>query len=103
MNGIQLTDYIPEVKVRHDAHGKIIGGLVVGDTLRQNQALLLTLHPGELKDAPAVGCGLADMLLDHNPLMWRSVIREQLEMDGQRVDRITVTRNSVVIESKYDD
>ena len=100
MNGIQLTNYIPEVKVRHDAHGKIIGGLVVGNTLHQNQALLLTLHPGELKGAPAVGCGLADMLLDHNPLMWRAVIRDQMEMDGQRVDRITVTRYGVDIESQ---
>lgn len=101
MNGIQLTDYVPLVKVRRDALGKIEGGLVVGDILYQNQALILSLHPGELKDNPAVGCGISDMLLDNNPLYWRLKIREQLEMDGQRVDKITITTKGIEIKATY--
>ena len=30
------------------------GSLLVGDVLRQNQALLLTLHNGELKENPCL-------------------------------------------------
>lgn len=99
--GIQLIDFVPVVRVRHDRFGRIAGGLVVGPVLRQNQALLLTLHPGELKDNPTVGVGITNMLLDHNPLLWRSRIREQLEMDGQTVDRITITPTAVELEAKY--
>ena len=33
------------------------GTLALGDTLRQNQALLLLLHKGELKERPSVGVG----------------------------------------------
>lgn len=103
MQGILLHDYVPVVKVKHDRYGKIVGGLMVGDILRQNQALLLTLHPGELKDAPAVGVGLTSMLLDHDPLMWRGRIREQLEMDGQVVERITINTKSIEIAAKYEE
>lgn len=99
--GIQLIDFVPDVRVRYDRFGRIAGGLVIGPVLRQNQALLLTLHPGELKDNPTVGCGITNMLLDHNPLLWRSRIREQLEMDGQTVDRITITPTAVELEAKY--
>lgn len=102
MNGIQLTeDYTPIVKVRRDNLGKIVGGLVVGDILEQNQALILSLHPGELKTSPIVGCGISDMLLDNNPLYWRARIREQLEMDGQTVEFVKITRSGVQIKATY--
>ena len=50
MNGIQLTDFAPAIRVRRDEQGKITSGLQVGDTLRQNQALILALNKGELKE-----------------------------------------------------
>lgn len=101
MNGIQLDGYEPRVKVRYDANGKISVGLEVGDILHQNQAIILSIHPGEIKDAPAVGCGISDMLLDKNPLFWRTRIREQLEMDGQKVDEIIVTEKEIKIKAMY--
>lgn len=102
MNGIQITEeYTPRVHVRKDSFGKIVGGLVVGDILEQNQALILSLHPGELKSNPSVGCGISDMLLDSNPLYWRARIREQLEMDGQQVEHVKVTKSGVIIKAKY--
>ena len=85
MRGIQLTNYEPDIQVKRGKDGKIANGFVVGDTLRQNQALILLLHKGELKEWPAVGCGISDMLLDNDPIYWRTIIREQLEMDGQKV------------------
>ena len=77
------------------------GEMVLGDVLQQNQALILTLHRGELKESPAVGVGISDMLLDHDPLLWRSRIREQLEMDGQTVNDIKITTNGVMIDASY--
>lgn len=101
MNGIQLMDFAPAIRVRRDEQGKITSGLQVGNTLRQNQALILALNKGELKERPSVGCGIADMLMDHDPLYWRSVIREQLEMDRQRVNSIRITPKGIEIDATY--
>nr|DAM78415.1 MAG TPA: lysozyme [Caudoviricetes sp.] len=101
MNGIQLTDFAPAIRVRRDEQGKITSGLQVGDILRQNQALILALNKGELKERPSVGCGIADMLMDHDPLYWRTLIREQLEMDRQRVNNIRITPKGIEIDATY--
>lgn len=101
MNGIQLTDFAPAIRVWRDEQGKITSGLQVGDTLRQNQALILALNKGELKERPSVGCGIADMLMDHDPLYWRTLIREQLEMDRQKVNNIRITPKGIEIDATY--
>ena len=102
MIGIQLTaDYEPHIRLVRDEEGRIIEGLALGETLPQNQALILTLHQGELKEAPAVGCGISDILLDHRPLFWRARIREQLEMDGQTVHSIKITTTGIHIDARY--
>jgi hypothetical protein len=102
MIGITLTaDYEPRIRLVRDEEGRIIEGLTLGETLPQNQALILTLHQGELKEAPAVGCGVSDMLLDTQPLYWRARIREQLEMDGQTVNSIKITTSGIHIDAHY--
>ena len=77
------------------------GTLSTGDILRQNQTLILALHKGELKERPAVGVGIGDMLMDNDPIYWRRAIREQLEMDGQQVGSVRITRTGIEIESTY--
>lgn len=98
MEGIQLEynkdSPILEPIVKHRS-------LFVGDVLRQNQALVLSLHKGELKENPSVGVGISDMLLDNDPIYWRTLIKEQLEMDGQTVDKVTITMTGIKIEAKY--
>lgn len=101
MKGIQLTDYDIEIKPVRDKFGKIVSGVVVGDILRQNQAVILSVRKGELKENPSVGVGLPDMLLSHNLMAIRNEIRQQLELDGQTVDKITVTPTEVGIEAHY--
>lgn len=101
MNGIQLIDYELDIDVIKDADGKIVQGLVVGDVTAQNQALILRIHKGELKENPSVGCGIEDMLLDSDPLFWRTEIREQLEMDGQTVNSIEIGNDSITIDANY--
>lgn len=44
MIGITLTaDYEPRIRLVRDEEGRIIEGLTLGETLPQNQALILTL------------------------------------------------------------
>lgn len=102
MIGIQLKDYEPNIQVRRSAEtGKITSGLVIGDILQQNQALILLLHRGELKEKPHVGVGITDILLDHDLQLWKTIIREQLEMDGQKVEHILISKDSISIDAKY--
>ena len=101
MKGITLIDYEAVIQTHRGADGKITSGLVVGDTLHQNQALILHLHKGELKERPMTGCGISDMLLDNDPIYWRTLIREQLEMDRQTVTNIKITTKSIEIDAQY--
>lgn len=96
-----MTDYDIDVKVLRDSSGKIVSGMVVGDILAQNQALILQLHKGELKEDPSVGVGISDMLLDSDLQNWSREIREQMELDGQTVDRIILTNDELRIEARY--
>ena len=101
MKGIQLKDYDIAVKVKRDRFGRIESGLVVGDILHQNQAIILTARKGDIKENPSIGVGLPDMVLEHNLMAVRNEIRQQLEMDGQRVSSIKVTSAAVHIDANY--
>ena len=101
MNGIQLTDYDLSVDVILDTSGKIESGLVVGDILFQNQALILSFHKGDLKEDVSVGVGIDRMLLDNDMLTWNREIQEQLEMDGQKVESIEIDTKEIKIRASY--
>lgn len=78
------------VKVRRDSLGLITGGLVVGDVGKQNQAIIIYMQPGEMKEAPQVGVGINSMLLSSDALLYKHKIREQLEADGFRVNHLEI-------------
>lgn len=101
MKAIQLKDYDIEVKVKRDSYGKIVSGMIIGDVLHQNQAIILSMRKGDLKENPSIGVGLSDLLLDHNMLSIRSEIRQQLELDGQTVNSVMVSKSSIAIDAKY--
>ena len=96
-----MTDYDLDIKVVHDASGRILSGLVVGDILHQNQALILVFHKGDLKDDVSVGVGIDRMILDNDRLSWSREIREQLEMDGQKVEEVAVSDTAIKIKARY--
>lgn len=75
--------------------------LAVGPVLQQNQTLILLLHKGEVKEAPYTGVGIADMLLDHDPLLWRTEIKEQLALDRQSVSSVSITTGGIAIDASY--
>ena len=101
MTGIQLADFAPLIEIKKDSLGLIQRGLTLGDTLNQNQAIILTMHQGELKEHPMMGVGISDMLLDNDPIYWRTKIKEQLEMDGEKIGSVKITRTGIQIEAKY--
>lgn len=101
MKAIQLNDYDIEVKVKRDGYGRIVSGMIIGDVVHQNQAIILSMRKGDLKENPSIGVGLSDLLLEHNLLSIRSEIRQQLELDGQTVNSIKVTESSIAIDAKY--
>lgn len=107
--GIQLNDNISEgqildlkVEVKRDSLGKITQGLVIGNTLQQNQALILITQPGENKFNPDLGVGIADMLLDHDYLNYRHRIREHYAKDGLKVTHLDLYENKPLrIDANY--
>lgn len=101
MQGIQLSNYDLAVEVVRDASGRIVSGLVVGDILYQNQALILAFQKGDLKSDVSVGVGIERMLLDNEMLVWEREIQEQLEMDGQTVESVQVTTKEIKIKARY--
>lgn len=102
MNGIQLSDYDIDIQTLMDDNGKIVSGVVIGDILAQNQALILQTHKGEWKEDPSIGAGISDMLLDENLMLWKREIREQMELDGQTVREVAITGMKITIDSKYE-
>lgn len=102
--GIQLlaneTGYDLDIKVKYD-NGLIISGFVVGDVLYQNQALILLSQKGEFKENPLLGVGINDVCNDHDFTQWRREITEQLEADGQRIDKLILNEKGLTLEAKY--
>jgi len=48
-----------------------------------------------------VGVGIDRMLLDNERLSWTREIREQLEMDGQKVEDVRITDKQIIIKAAY--
>ena len=101
MNGIRTQDFDIKIDIKKGLDGKITSGPEVGDILRQNQALILVMHKGELKENPSVGVGISDIINDHQLDKWRAEIREQLEMDGQKVNSVKLDNYGLTIEAEY--
>ena len=100
--GIQINgDCDLDIKLKFDDHGKILSGLVIGDVLYQNQAMLLLAHKGEYKEHPKTGVGLNDIVNDSDLMYWRNEIAEQIRNDGQRITKFSLDENGLILEAKY--
>lgn len=94
--------YDVQVKPVRGSSGKITSGLVIDQTLFQNQALILICHAGEITEQPQLGVGIEDMLLDYDYPEWRRNIRLAMEMDRQRVNDVVFTKNErLAIDARY--
>lgn len=90
------------ISLNSDYDLEVSGGtLALMETTAQNQALILSMHQGELKEYPLVGVGLSDIVNDHDLDEWKRKITEQLEEDGQRIDTLEITSDGLTIEAEY--
>lgn len=100
--GIRLNgDYDVDIKPRRDAQGKIVSGMVAGEITYQNQAIILSARKGEIKEYPTLGVGLGDACNDEDTRQWKREIAEQIEGDGQRIERLIFDERGFYLDAKY--
>ena len=73
------------------------GDFITAESTEQHQRLLLTAMPGEYKQKPLLGVGLANYLLEERPGNLLSTIRYEFVKDGMRVDAISFSNEGTLI------
>lgn len=69
------------------------GDLVIGESSRQHQTLLLLSHKGEWREFPAVGVGLARWLNDEESGDLNARIKREFEADGMKIQQVKSRRD----------
>lgn len=88
--------------VQRDASGKIISGLSIGDTVNQNQFLLLNMNHGELKEYPTVGVGVRDYILSEEFASLPSAVQESFTADRFKVDEVRIDKQqNLILKAHY--
>lgn len=101
--GIRITNgFEPELNIVKNSDGKIETGLVVGNTLEQNQALILLCHKGENKEFLQLGAGIEDMLNDNDFGLWKRRIIYMLSLDGMKVKELEINDKEIRLEADYE-
>lgn len=99
--GVQSIDL--KIDVVRDANGLITQGLVVGDTMNQNQAVIIIANPGEFMFNPTLGVAIDELLLDDDYLRFKHRIREHLNKDGMKVKSVEFSaKTPLTIEAIYE-
>lgn len=93
---MQLDEMTNDLKIEN-------GHMKLGETLPQNEFLLLVMNKGELKEDPLVGVGISDMLNDNDIIGWKRKIRDGLKADGLTVEQISISSDGRIkkLEAKY--
>lgn len=108
--GIQINDSTNslesidlKIDVIRDTDGLITQGLVVGDIMNQNQALILIANPGEFKFSPTLGVAIDELILDNDYLRMRHRIREHFAKDGLKVKSLQLSEGKpLIIDASYE-
>lgn len=90
--GIQLNEY-GDLNIAN-------GSLVVGETLYQNQYLVLICHKGEIKHSPTLGAGLEDILNDDDFVYWKKEITNELAKDGMQVKALSISTSGINLQAE---
>ena len=93
---MQLDEMTNDLKIEN-------GHIAIGETLPQNEFLLLVMNKGERKEDPLVGVGISDMLNDNDILGWKRKIRDGLKADGLTVEQISISSDGRIkkLEAQY--
>lgn len=107
---IQFIDHaddgnVLDLKIQpiRDTEGKIVIGVVIGNTLEQNKAFLLLGHPNDFKGNPTLGVGIEDVLLSTELLEYRHRIREHFAQDGLKITNLDLySLDKIKIDAHYE-
>jgi hypothetical protein len=78
------------------------GDFVIGESINQQQAVLLIAHQGEFKMTPEIGVGISDLLLGEDLLEYRHKIRNHYTMDGLSINRLDLYEiGKLKIDAEY--
>ena len=100
--GIQLTNNMElAINVVRDSNGLIVSGITIGDTLYQNQFMILQAQKGEFKENPTLGVGINDMANDDDLTVWKKAIREEFAKDGLKVSKLSITTSGMEVKADY--
>lgn len=84
---------------------RVSGGSVsMGDTIAQNIYLIIVSQPGDIKERPLMGAGIADIVGSNEVTGWKRRIREQLRKDGLNVKSLDISSDGEIrrLEADYD-
>lgn len=102
--GILLSDD-SDIKIKPvlNSDGLIVSGLTVGESVYQQQTLLLVLNKGEIKENPMVGVGISDYILDDvgNDSITQE-ISAQFTNDGMRIFDLVISGGNLQIDARYE-
>ncbi len=91
------TDNELVVIPRRDTSGKITGGLVIGNTILQDTAIVLGMNQGELKEDPVLGPKLLPLIRSKaDKVKIEQAIKVHLERAGIDYQQV---KNSIVLRS----
>ena len=91
MKGILLDNTTGDLLVKN-------GKLVIDDNRSQVTENIVRAHPGEFKEAPALGAYVERFLGGAHDPFWVGDTMEMLRSQHIEVQKIDVTENSIVIE-----
>lgn len=100
--GVALNEHYEVKVVERFFDGKLRKTLTIDeDITHQNQALILMCQKGEVKSDPMLGVGIDNIVGESDFLAIRAEIMRQLEREGQRVDRLVVGPDRLIVEAVY--
>ena len=81
-----------KIQVRRDANGKIIGGLLVGNSDYQNVNLIIRAQKGEFKEVPTLGFGIENYLRSNETVKQQFVneLKKELASAGYRGAKVKI-------------
>jgi len=79
------------------------GDLIVGESTRQHQSLLLMIDKGTLREFPRIGVGALTWINDDVSGDLNSQIKREFEADGMKVLGVRGGFSNLQIEAVYED
>lgn len=78
------------------------GELQIGNTLYQNQYMILKAQKGDFKEYPLLGVGIDEITNDEDIPEWKKRIRENFTYDELIISSLSIADNQTFIVADYE-